>query len=376
VTEKHERLTWSLLLCWQTNIFSASYRYQPISSRRNSISFCCYLHHQFFNRQRLRAGHYKIPAQQQALAVGSNFKQTLKILTIILTSLYFVPAFGQKLPQKNGAIEVKKINHRFLRNDDYELTKKITNKQSRPYSLSYFDTSGNLIEQAGYGKHHNTDLRLLDYVIVNKFDKNRITESIRYQTDYSKNISPESKTIYYYNDNNQLIKETNLDFQTDTLILEFQYEYDLNGNETKTIMSPTYYYKKNYDSSSKRTSLQQIHNDKLRWEYVYTYTDTTRIGNFKTYYNDGKDYTNQEVNIYRDGKIIQTQEIYSDSDRLASMTKYHYDQVGLLSKIEYYKSYSTDKVFRLESYIDIKVKAKCVLDKQQIKKLNDTIIDD
>ena len=54
------------LLCWLTNIFSASYRYQPISSRRNSISFCCYLHHQFFNQQRLRAGHYKIPAQQKA----------------------------------------------------------------------------------------------------------------------------------------------------------------------------------------------------------------------------------------------------------------------------------------------------------------------
>ena len=63
------RTTGSLLLCWQTNIFSASYRYQPISSWRNSISFCCYLHHQFFNQQRLRAGHYKIPAQQQALAV-------------------------------------------------------------------------------------------------------------------------------------------------------------------------------------------------------------------------------------------------------------------------------------------------------------------
>ena len=42
---KGEHTTGSLLLCWLTNIFSASYRYQPISSRRNSISFCCYLHH-------------------------------------------------------------------------------------------------------------------------------------------------------------------------------------------------------------------------------------------------------------------------------------------------------------------------------------------
>lgn len=34
---KGEHITGSLLLCWQTNIFSALYRYQPISSRRNSI---------------------------------------------------------------------------------------------------------------------------------------------------------------------------------------------------------------------------------------------------------------------------------------------------------------------------------------------------
>jgi len=34
---KGEHITGSLLLCWRTNIFSASYRYQPISSPRNSI---------------------------------------------------------------------------------------------------------------------------------------------------------------------------------------------------------------------------------------------------------------------------------------------------------------------------------------------------
>jgi hypothetical protein len=33
--KKGEHTTGSWLLCWQTNIFSASYRYQPISSRRN-----------------------------------------------------------------------------------------------------------------------------------------------------------------------------------------------------------------------------------------------------------------------------------------------------------------------------------------------------
>lgn len=103
-------LTGSLLLCWLTNIFSASYHYQPISSRRNSISFCCYLHHQFFNQQRLRAGHHKIPAQQQALNVIGNgyesfcifgfVEQLLNIKTILqelkpeLTQRYRVASIG------------------------------------------------------------------------------------------------------------------------------------------------------------------------------------------------------------------------------------------------------------------------------------------
>jgi len=58
----------------------------------------------------------------------------LKILIVIPSLLHFVSVFGQKLPQKIGAIEVKKINHHFLKNEDYELTKKTTNKQNRPYT--------------------------------------------------------------------------------------------------------------------------------------------------------------------------------------------------------------------------------------------------
>jgi hypothetical protein len=37
VTGEKQQPTGSLLLCWQTTIFSASYRYQPISSRRTDI---------------------------------------------------------------------------------------------------------------------------------------------------------------------------------------------------------------------------------------------------------------------------------------------------------------------------------------------------
>ena len=141
-------------------------------------------------------------------------------------------------------------------------------------------------------------------------------------------------------------------------------------------MSPSECYKTTYDSSSKRISLQQIYDNKLRWEYLYTYTDTSRIGNFKSYYNDGKDYTKQEINTYREGKIIQTQERYTSSDGLSEMTKYYYDKAGLLIKIEYYRTYTSDNTFRIESYTNIEVKAKCTLTRWLIEKINDTIIDD
>jgi hypothetical protein len=310
------------------------------------------------------------------MGFSSNFKQTLKTLTIILTFLYFAPSFGQKLPQRNGAVEIKKIHHQFLKNKDFEPSANITNKQNRPNTVLYFDSSGNLIEQVGYGKHHNTDLRILDYIVTNKYANKKIVESIRYEADYNKNISPESKTLYSYNDKNQLVKESYVDFNTDTTILQFQYEYDLSGNETKTLMSPTYYYKKTYDSSSKRISLQQIFDNKLRWEYTYTYTDTSRIGNFKTFYNDGKDYTKQQIDIYRDGKIIQTTEKYTGQDGLSEMTKYYYDKIGLLNKIEYYISYSSDSIFKLEHYTDISLKNKIELSKLSIGKINETILDD
>jgi hypothetical protein len=105
-----------LLHCWQTNIFSALYRYQPISSRGNSISFCCYLHLQFFNRQRLRAGRYKIPAQQQALTVSgnamTNWKTTMTayILTIILLASCLAKTNTPKLsdPSKLTANTLRK----------------------------------------------------------------------------------------------------------------------------------------------------------------------------------------------------------------------------------------------------------------------------
>ena len=80
----------------------------------------------------------------------------MKILNTILTFIFFASAFGQELPKRDGCIEIKKVNHYFFHNKKGNQTKRVSNKDNRPYLLLYLDTLGNLIEKAGYGKHHNT----------------------------------------------------------------------------------------------------------------------------------------------------------------------------------------------------------------------------
>jgi hypothetical protein len=64
-------------VCWLTNKTHLHIAISPYPADGILFSICCYLHHQFFNRLLLRAGHYKIPAQQQALYVVCYADKTL-----------------------------------------------------------------------------------------------------------------------------------------------------------------------------------------------------------------------------------------------------------------------------------------------------------
>jgi hypothetical protein len=300
----------------------------------------------------------------------------LKILSTILTIILFTSAVGQGLPKREGCISIKKVNYYFLRNKEYELTKKTSNKANRPYLLLYLDTLGNVIEKVGYGKHHNTDLRLLDFVEQNKFENGRLKKTIKYNTDYNKNISADYKTEYFYNKSNQLIQEKELYYKNDSLFMQFDYEYDSTGNRTKTIFNPTYYYQRFFDKQAKITSLQQVYDNKLRWKRTYTYTDTTRIGIFKTYYNDGKDYIKQEIRKFQDGKVIEVEEKYISQDGLSSKTVLHYDKSGLIIRIDRLEAYSNAVTYQLKSYVDIATNVCISLTPELIVKINETIYTD
>lgn len=293
-----------------------------------------------------------------------------------MTFLLFTSAFGQELPKKDGCIEIHKVNHYFFHNKLGDQTKRISNKANRPYLLLYLDTLGNLIEKVGYGKHHNTDLRLLDFVEQNKFENGKLISTIKYNTDYDKNISADYKTIYFYNNSNQLIKEKELYFKTDSLFMQFDYEYDSNNNKTKTIFNPTYYYQRVFDNQSKIQSLQQIYDNKLSWKWTYKYTDSTRIGEFKTFYNDGKDYTKKEIRTYRNGKLIEVEEKYTNQEGLSSKTVLHYNKLGIIIRIDFFEAYSSNMTYQLKGYTEIKTKFCRQLTQEIINKINDTIYDE
>jgi len=297
----------------------------------------------------------------------------VKVIYFILTILFFTNALGQGLPKKDGCIEIQKVNHYFKYNKKGQITKRTSNKANRPYLLCYLDSLGNLIEEVGYGKHYNRDLRILGFVKQNKFENGKLIYTITYNTDYHNNISADYKTLYYYNNSNQLIKEKEFYFETDSLFQQYEYEYDSNGNRIKTIFNPKYYYQRVFDNQSKIQLLQQIHDNKLRWKWEYTYTDTTRIGEFKTFYNDGKDYTKKEIRTYRNGKLRQIEEKYISQEGISKKTVLFYDKFGLIVRIDFFEKYASNDNYRLKAFTEIKTKFCRQLPSEIIEKINETI---
>ncbi len=75
------------------------------------------------------------------------------------------------------------MDHYFLYGKKGKQTK-ISNKANTPCLFLYLDSLGNVIERVGFGKHRNTDLSLLDFLERNKFEKGKLTSTIKYHTNY------------------------------------------------------------------------------------------------------------------------------------------------------------------------------------------------
>jgi len=299
-------------------------------------------------------------------------KKTLFIYFLILSSY----SFGQNLKKKIGDIEIQLIGHFYKRNSDYELTKRKTNKSNRPSKKLFFDSNGNLLKKIIFGTNHNSSLKLIGNIEVFNYSKDNLISSLQYYSDCycEKQIEPFSSTKYTYNKKGQLIDESTYHVNTDSLTFKTTFEYDENSNNTKSIFNPTYYYQREFDSLNRVTSLKQIYDNNLKWEWNYNYLDNKRIGIFQTHYNDGKDYSKKEIKTYNEkGQLIESEEKYTSKLETGDKIKIYYSENGLIKKIEYYEFHSSNKEYELKSFTFIKVKSEIDFDFKLSEIINEQI---
>ena len=300
-------------------------------------------------------------------------KQTLFLISIFLS----LNLFGQKPTEKVEEIEIKLIGHNFKRNSDHELTKKQTNRKNRPYLKMYFNSNGYLLKSIGFGKHHNTDLRLVDRINIYEYDNNGLKSKIDiWETDYDKNLSYRFYKKYDLDSTkSKILSEKMYEIESDTIYTQTDYWYNEKGEYQGIIFDSTYYYKRKYNEKKQLVNHQQIYDGKLRWEWNYSYSDNKRIGIFQTYYNDGKDYSKKEIRTYDNlGRLTEIEELQLTKDGLEEKTKFYYSKNGIVEKIEVYDSYNREDGYELISYLEIKVKSKVIVDSLIAKKINEQII--
>jgi hypothetical protein len=296
----------------------------------------------------------------------------MKFLFSVIIILACQISYSQKVPAKKGDIQIEIISHYLKRNKDFDLTKKISNRANRPDAVYYLDKNGVLLEKIGYGKHHNNSLKLMDYIEVYEYDteNGNLKSMVKWESDYQKNIYPYWKTKYLYNTKNNLTKELTYYAENDSLFMTVGYEYDHNNNLAKTILSPTHYRENVYDTKNQKIQYRSFFENKLYWEYNFTYTDSTCLGIFQTHYADGKNYTREEIREYKGGKIIELEEKADSNGGLDCKAVYYYNNQGLIEKTEYYTRYKASESYGLESYVVYKYKGINNPNKELVQKIN------
>jgi hypothetical protein len=301
-------------------------------------------------------------------------KNTIFIQIALLTAPAFL--FGQNIPKLKSDITISIIENSYLRDKNHNLTKKISNKKKNPRIIYYFSSTGQLEYLKTFGKHHNMNLKLIGNIRSYIYDNsNKLSIINIWETDYEKNISYSYYTVLKYDLRGNKLKETTFETKNDSVFVSKEYWYDPNNNYQGLFFTSTYFYEREYDSLNRTIKFRQIHDSMKRWEWNYSYDDSTRIGLFKTYYNDGKDYTKKEICKYVESNLVEVEEYYTSQDGLAEKRKYFYNPNGLISKIEYYSAYTKEKIYQKEHYSECKFKSKIRrLNKATIQKINSELI--
>jgi hypothetical protein len=270
----------------------------------------------------------------------------------------------------SSCIKIEFSFHRFYKDNKGGNTNEISNKSNKPSIILLIDSTGNIIE------HISSNNRRFDNTYQNFYKNEKLIKTIVFTWQKKKKYIADYETDYTYNSKGFLIQKRTINCSTKRLVNEINYQYDSIGNKIKTTIIDGYFVgtttlKWSYDNLSKMNSYQQYNNNDLSWEWVYTYTDTSRTGIFNTHYKDDKNYSSIEIVKYNNGRPISIEEI---TTHIPQKTLIHYDKQGLVSKIEIYESYDHGLNYKHKRFASFHIKNCKEMSAETIKRINAAIL--
>lgn len=247
----------------------------------------------------------------------------------------------------------KKIGAFAITGTGYSFNEK-NKKRKISKSKFYFDEYGKILEKIEYGKHHYNKLKVIGKIEQFYYDNEKLVLSKSYNS-YCKSCEYyQFYTKYEYNKDQILITEKTYRSLNDSLSMEVKHVDKSNIKETHFGESTFYQYI--YDSENRLTQLNQVFEEtkKIRWQYIYEYLDSCRIGNFQTYYGDGKENSKKEIECFDSQKRLTSKEII---DNYKTKVIYAYSKKGILKEIKEYQSLSNSE-YKLSYILKLEFKGK------------------
>lgn len=291
---------------------------------------------------------------------------------------------SQNKEKPNTFIEVEIINKHYVDANDKAYS---PNNQGAGYFQAYssgnnrvissdktiilFDLNGKIQQLRRYKIKKDYKSKPKDLIEMYKYNNNGILINIIEQEKVNKSlIEIISSQNFYYNDKNQLIEKTFLDYKKDTIVKKITYQYDLNGNNIKIMCDSLHYVIKEYDTNNQITNSVYFNNETI------SYADALRNDeNIKTgYYCYGKnskiikfDVVTKKQN-YANGFLKEIEKSSNFINHKVNK-KYSYYENGLLNSMEISNSFYPDN-YLLSQRLTIKSDFKNTLNRKIVNEIN------
>ena len=313
---------------------------------------------------RLGLGSWQLlEAVERCMQVYPKILKNMNRIILILFLLTVSKIYSQKIEREIGELKLTKEGFAF---DDNKTTKK--RKISK--TEFYFDRNGKILERISFGRHHYNKLNVIGEIEQFFYSNDKLELSKKYISSCKTCEYDQYYSKYNYDEKNNLIREEKFYGKNDSLFMSTTYIFK--PNVTETHFNSSTYYQKIYNSQNKVIELNQVfeNTEKIRWQYLYEYVDNCQIGNFQTYYGDGKEHSKKEIECFDLEKRIISKEIFAG---YKTKIIYTYSKKGFLKEIKEYESPSDDE-YKLKYQLKFKIRRKPKnLTKEEVEKINSVL---